>query len=223
MLEEFAILAFALSAGLFVTFSPCGYALLPAFISYVAGRGAAGSGGVARVIVAASLSLAAALVVIGFAVSLLGLTAASAIPGLGIAAAITVVGMGVVMLGGWRISLGTSRILSFSHRLRGAAAGAVFGASYAAAASSCTAPIFVAIISYAFAARSVAEGVLMLSAYAIGAVIPLVIAGLAAQQVSSAAFSRLARYSRYTQPLAGVLIIAFGAYLLLERLGLLVI
>jgi len=220
VLEGLAILAFAFTAGLFVTLSPCGYALLPAFISYVAGRENRGRG-VAKVLLAASLSLVAALVAIGFAVSLLGLTAASVIPGLGPAAAVTVIAMGVFVLSGRSIQLGSSRILGLSRRLRGTTAGAVFGASYAAAASSCTAPIFVAIISYAFAARSLAEGVITLSAYALGAVMPLMIAGLAAQEIAGAIFGRLTRYTRYTQPVAGVLIIAFGTYLLFNRLGML--
>ncbi len=216
MTEGLGLVIFAIGAGAATFFSPCAYALLPAYLSYfvansearpklttAAVRGFAGAGG--------ALAAFAVLGVIGVAI---GQTLMVYFPALEALIGVALIGLGVALVTTHRFSMTvplyrpSGSLLSF----------AIFGAGYAAAGAGCVAPVFLAVVIAASGAQ-LGIGVLTLTAYALtfaGLLIALTLFGAMGVEVAHDRL-RLAGH-RLTQA-TGVVIVVGGVVQLAIAFG----
>ena len=141
-----ALLATAFAAGLVATVNPCGFAMLPAYLSYFLGDETERSRPVAlaRALRISGLVSLGFLVVFGAAGVLLTLgvrAIVTFIPWLALAVGVALVVFGVAVYRGryLTVSLGSGRVNRTS--VFG------FGVSYAVASLSCTLPIFLSLVT----------------------------------------------------------------------------
>ncbi len=149
-----APLAYAFTAGAVATVNPCGFAMLPAYLSYFLGIEAAkGVEDDRRASVGTALLVGAAvsagfLVVFGIVGTLVNAGVSSFIDYVKwatIAIGIGLVVLGIAMLRGYHLPFSTPR-LDKGGRNRTLGSIFLFGVSYAIASISCTLPIFLVVV-----------------------------------------------------------------------------
>lgn len=170
-------LLFAFSAGLLATVNPCGFAMLPAYLSYFLGTDAPTRtpAAVANALkVGATVSLGF-LVVFGIAGGLLAVgidQVITAVPFLALGVGVLIIALGVWMLTGREFVLKIPGLSRFSDNADGSAFS--FGISYAVASLSCTLPIFLTVVAAATAAATLPARLAVAGAYAGGMALLLV-------------------------------------------------
>lgn len=212
--------ALALAAGLLAAVNPCGFALLPAYLSFLVLDKEDDVGGARARAIGRALTLTAAMTV-GFvavfgAFGLLAAPAADAVarhlPWVSI-----VIGLILAVAGGWLLA--GRQLPTFGIKMgsgpevtRRFGSMALFGASYAIASLGCTIGPFLAVVVAGFRADSVAAGAGLFLAYAAGMAL---VVGAVALAVALARVS-LVRGLRRAAPLisraAGALLLIAGAY-----------
>jgi cytochrome c-type biogenesis protein len=213
----------AFLAGLASFLSPCVFSLVPAYVGYLGGRtaGMQGSGKNDK-IVAFSHGLA---FVVGFSVVfiLLGV-AASAIGGLlyDVRSWVAKIGGIVVVIFGLHM-VGIIRIPFLEYDLRhqaeptnrrGYAASMMMGVFFSAGWSPCVGPVLGAILTLALNDGSIAQGIVLLSAYSFGLAIPFLIAALGIGWVTTI-LRRYGKTMRYVEIGMGIVLIIVGTMLFL--------
>lgn len=215
-----ALLALAFGAGLLAPVNPCGFALLPAYLTTflhdtpTSGPGqrlrrALGTGA------AITLGFSATLTAIGLALAA-GLRALiGVIPWLAAVLGLVLTGIGVAMLLGRHLTLRLPRTRAASvapttgrWRLIG------FGAGYALASASCTLAILLAVVAQALAASTLAGTALVFAAYAAGSAILLLALAVTAALANTALSRALGRLARHLPRISGALLAASGLYLI---------
>ncbi len=199
----FPLLPWALTAGAFATLNPCGFALLPAYLSYLVGH--ADSAPVPRQLVRGGLAgmsmtagVMAVFLVAGVIISGLGTALARFIPWLGLAVGGVVAGTGLVMLVRPSVnpSLPVARWADRFGRRTGAFTFVAFGAGYGLASLGCTLPVFLVVTAQALAAGGFLPGIIVFLAYALGMGAVL----LALSLTTGAGSGLLVRYLRQLVP-----------------------
>jgi len=198
-----APLALAFTAGLVATVNPCGFVMLPAYLSWFIGT----ADDEARPHVASRLARALAVsavvsatfLVVFTAVGLLfsagALVVVEVIPWLALVVGAGVVVLGVAMFRGWKPAIALPQ-LSGGVRGRGAGGAVVFGVSYAIASLSCTLPVFLAVVAGTVTRTNLASGVATFVAYGTGMSLVLVAVAVAVAVARTALVKRLRLASR---------------------------
>lgn len=207
-----ALVVSAFAAGLVATVNPCGFAMLPAYLSFFIGsdRGVkAPVPSALRIAVVMTVSFLAVFGVTGLLLAVGVHTIIDAIPWLALVAGIGVAGLGVYVLSGGVISLnlpGTGRVNRRSVFM--------FGSSYAIASLSCTLPIFLSLVVGSIATAAIWESIVLFLVYGLG--IALVIAaltlGLALGRDRVVGWIRTA--SRWMPLVSGLVLTASGAFVI---------
>lgn len=212
-------LAYAFSAGLVATVNPCGFPMLPAYLSYFIGSDDADAdprGRVPRALGAAgavSLGFLAVFSVLGIPINA-GLSSIyRAMPWLTLVVGTALVALGVAMLSGRRLKVALPR-LDRGGTSRRFGSMVLFGASYAIASLSCTLPIFLSVVANTAERANAVSGALAFVAYAAGMSVVLTVLTLALALARESMVRRLRRALRYADRVAGVLLVAVGLYLL---------
>ncbi|BCJ56319.1 cytochrome C biogenesis protein CcdA [Actinoplanes sp. NBRC 14428] len=213
-------LLLALTAGMLGAVNPCGFALLPAYLSVlVAGdEGTAGPrAGLAAVGRAlrctGALTLGYVAVFAGFGLLLTPVSGwlQPRLPWLTV-----VLGAGLAILGGWLLSgrsLPAPGRLSRAPRLTGTAASMVlFGMAYAVASLGCAIGPFLALVVSSLRAGSAAAGLALFLAYAAGMGLVIGVTAIAVALVRVSAVARLRRVAAYVPRAGGAVLIIAGAY-----------
>lgn len=213
---------FAFAAGLLSTVNPCGFAMLPAYLSFFMGLHEQ-EDLPRRVVVGRALKIglimSAGFIVIfgttGLIIRFGGEAIQDSIAN-GLAWVALITGGGVVALGVWLL-MGNSlkvRVPSFRTNTRSQGTGTIFtfGISYALASLSCAFPIFVGVIAASFS-QNLIEGVGSFFAYAAGmaAVVMVLTVGLALGQ--DKVVHRLRRASHIFDRVSGVVLVFAGAFI----------
>jgi cytochrome c-type biogenesis protein len=214
------LLTLAFTAGLLAPVNPCGFALLPAYLTHTAATrpGAALPQRLVR-----SLAAGAALAA-GFALTLsaagLAISAGAhqlirAAPWLGFTVGVLLVLLGLAGLAGRapRLKL---HLPIIRPRTTGATVGpgrwALFGVGYAAASLACTVAVLLAVITQAQASTTIAGQLVVFAAYATGSIALLLVLSAAAALAGSA-LSRGARaLARYQARITAALLLVTGGY-----------
>jgi cytochrome c biogenesis protein CcdA len=209
--------ALALAAGTLAAVNPCGFALLPAYLSFlIVGDGGAGRGAAVGRALAATAAMTAGFAAVfgafGLVIAPLAGTVQRHLPWV-------TVGMGVLLvgLGGWLLAGRTLPGLG-SALSRGPAARrslpsmAAFGAAYAVASLSCTIGPFTAIVVTSFRAGSITAGVGLFLAYAAGMGLTVAVASLAVALAREGLLRRVRRAAPLLSRLGGGLLVAAGGY-----------
>ncbi|MEU5943895.1 cytochrome c biogenesis CcdA family protein [Micromonospora sp. NPDC047548] len=210
--------ALALAAGLLAAVNPCGFALLPAYLSFLVLDESDG-GGRSRAVGRALLLTAAMTVGFVAVFGVFGLLAAPAadviarhLPWVTIAIGLVLVALGGVLLAGRQLPTIGPKLGAGPAVTRRFGSMALFGASYAVASLGCTIGPFLTVVVAGFRTGSIPAGLGLFVAYAAGMAL---VFGAVALAVALAKMS-LVRGLRRAAPLisraAGVLLMAAGGY-----------
>ncbi|MEV4702139.1 cytochrome c biogenesis protein CcdA [Actinoplanes sp. NPDC049316] len=211
----------ALTAGMLGAVNPCGFALLPAYLSVlVAGdRGRPEGPRASLAAVGRALRCTAALTlgyvaVFGAFGLLLAPLAGRLVPRL---PWLTVVfGLALALLGGWLLagrSLPTPGRGLRAPRLTGTAASMVlFGAAYAVASLGCAVGPFLAIVVSSLRAGSLGEGLALFVSYATGMGLVIGVTATAVALARLSAVARLRRAAAAVPRVGGAILVLAGAY-----------
>jgi cytochrome c-type biogenesis protein len=214
--------ALALTAGMLAAVNPCGFAMLPAYLSLlVVGTGDRPGDSARLAVVRRALVLTGAMA-LGF-VAVFGLFGLLTAPVADVVArnlpwVSIVIGLTLAVLGGWVLA---GRELP-GLRLRpqfgparhdGPASMVAFGASYAIASLGCAIGPFLAVVVSAFrSGSSPAAGVFLFLAYAAGMVLIVGLVTLSVAMANVSVVQALRRAAPVINRLAGILLVVAGLY-----------
>jgi cytochrome c-type biogenesis protein len=213
-----APLGLAFAAGLVATINPCGFAMLPAYLSFFLGLEEndedrrAGIGETLRVGGVVSLGFLVVFGVTGLAINAGARAIIDWIPFLALAVGVAMVALGVAMWRGYQLSVGFLKV-------QGGTAGRdnksvfSFGVSYAVASLSCTLPVFLSVVVGSISSSNFVSGFLTYIAYGAGMSALLMGVTLAVAFAKQGIVGRLRSMLRHVQRVsAGFLVIA-GVYI----------
>ena len=212
--------AYYLALGMVATVNPCGFALLPAYLSYYLGLddeartgGAPGAslGQAARVALAVSAGFLAVFAVAGALVELLDAPVYEYAPWISLVIGLALLVLGVAMVAGFELVVRLPK-LRHTGRTRTVRSMFLFGVSYAIASIGCTLPGFLIAVAGTIDDKSIADGLVAFACYAAGMALVLttLTVTLALARTSVVRFLRWSQ--RYVNRVAGALVAVAGAY-----------
>jgi cytochrome c-type biogenesis protein len=211
--------AFAFTAGLVATLNPCGFAMLPAYLSYYMGledgdepTTAQRSRRALRVGVLVSAGFLAVFGVAGALITLGVRAVVDALPWIAMAVGLGVLALGIAMLAGRELVV---RLPKPGRAPRGRDHAGVFwfGVSYAIASLSCTLPVFLVVVAGAIPQLGFVAGVLTFLVYGLGMSVLLLVVTLSLALGKHALVGRLRRGSAHVNRIAGGILVLAGTYI----------
>ncbi|WP_194821120.1 cytochrome c biogenesis CcdA family protein [Micromonospora sp. S-DT3-3-22] len=207
-------LLLALTAGMLGAVNPCGFAMLPAYLSLLVAGPADGRGAVGRALTAAA-GLTCGYVVVfgafGLAVAPLADWLRPRLPWLTVT-----LGLGLLALGCWLLAgrrLPTPRPSARAPRLtRSLPSMALFGMAYALASLSCSIAPFLAIVVTSLQAGSTLRGLALFVAYAIGMGLVVAVAALGVALLRGRVVRGLRGVGAWVPRLSGLVLLVAGGY-----------
>jgi cytochrome c-type biogenesis protein len=210
-------LALAFTTGMVATVNPCGFAMLPAYLSFFIGiedrhedDPRASLWRALVVGLAVTLGFAATFAVAGLFVSRVTRSVYDVAPWISVVIGLALVVFGIALLAGFEFDVRTPR-LDKGGRTRGLGSMALFGVSYAVASIGCELPLFLAAMSGVFG-RSFASGVVYFVAFALGFGVVLVGLTVALALARQSMVTGLRRVLPFVSRIAGALLVVAGAY-----------
>jgi cytochrome c biogenesis protein CcdA len=206
-------LLLAMTAGMVAAFNPCGFALLPAYLTLLINRESQGNP-VGRAL-GASAAMTAGFVAVfgafGLVVVLLSISL-----GTYLSWATVIIGIGLFALGLWLLTghelvLRLPRIAGAAPT-GGAASMVLYGITYAVASLSCTVAPFLAVMTSTFRAQSVPAGIAVFVAYAVGMGLVVGILAVAIALAQDGLVRHLRGVLPYVNRISGALLVLAGAY-----------
>lgn len=207
----------ALSAGSVAALNPCGFALLPAYLSLLVlgERERSRRAAVARALVAAAsmtAGFAGVFVTFGLVLAPVAAVVQRQLPWFTVVLGVLLMGSGAWLVMGMALP-GVRGLARRGSPLRWSVPSmAAFGAAYALASLSCTVGPFLAIVVSAFRAGSVGAGIGLFAAYAAGMGAVVAVASLAVALARSAVLTGLRRLAPLIARLGGAVMLSAGAY-----------
>ncbi|MFE6331970.1 cytochrome c biogenesis CcdA family protein [Streptomyces sp. NPDC057798] len=210
-------LALALGAGILAAVNPCGFALLPAYLSLlVLGDDSPSRAVSIRRALTATAAMTAGFValfgVFGLAVQPVAGQVQEHLPWFTIGFGLLMAIAGAWMLAGRQLPTLAPKIRRAPPVTRSLPSMALFGMAYATASLGCTIAPFLAIVVSAFRSGSTGEGVALFAAYAGGMGLIVGIASLTVALTRATAVTRLRRIGAFAPRLGGALLLLVGAY-----------
>ncbi|MCI0550198.1 MAG: cytochrome c biogenesis protein CcdA [Anaerolineae bacterium] len=216
-------LAFAFTAGMLATLNPCGWAMLPTFVSYYLGSREAGYEQRTFTNRAAEGLSLGVTVTVGF-LTIFGIVGGIVSAGLRLIVqympfAALMTGVVLLLLGLWLLA-GKSLPYSLpvpqvgNSRAHNPKSAFVFGIGYAFASLSCTLPVFLAILGASLTASGITAGALMFSAYALGMATVLVGVALGTALLKGAIAQWFRKFLPYVYRISAAMLVLAGLYLI---------
>ncbi|MGH9119004.1 MAG: cytochrome c biogenesis CcdA family protein [Acidimicrobiales bacterium] len=222
-----APIALAFTAGLVATVNPCGFAMLPAYLSWYLegdadtahptppGGGATLADRLARALLVGGTVSLGFLVVFGITGTLITAGIRSFVdyvPWVAMIIGAALAALGITLLAGrdLTVALPKPQAGTGSRRLRSMLA---FGASYAVASLSCTLPVFLAVVASTFTRSNTASGVATFVAYAVGMSVVVLIVTIALALAEHSLVARIRGLARHVNRAAGALLVIAGGYI----------
>lgn len=221
-----ANLALAFSAGMVATVNPCGFAMLPAYLSYFLGLEGEGAttaadgtvtppqAPVTRALAVSGAVTAGFLVVfgiMGFAWTSVSGLIGTRLPYFTMVVGVALVGLGIAMLRGFEPVISLPKVELDSNR-RELGSMFLYGISYAIASLSCTIPIFIGIVSTTLERESFFAGVATFLAYGLGMGMTLAILTIGVALARSGILRTFRRILPYVHRISGGFLIVAGAF-----------
>lgn len=208
-------LALALTAGLVAAFNPCGFAMLPAYLSMLlADDGDSRRGPVLRALMLSAAMTAGFVTVFGLfglVLTPLAVSIGRYLPWVTIVIGVVLLGLGAWLLTGRELLLRTPR-LTAGRPATSPTSLYAYGLSYAVASLSCTVGPFLAITSASLTSDGVLGGLAVFVAYALGMGLVVTLLSLTVALARAAAVARLRRLLPYVSRISGGLLLAAGLY-----------
>ena len=213
---------YAFAAGLVASVNPCGFLMLPAFVSYQLGTDdliehKVGPRHVARGLtigVAVTLGFLALFSAIGAVIAGGGEVLIDTFPWAGFAVGILLVGLSV-----WLVLTGRSFGLAWAGRVgppSGTGMGHMFlyGIAYGAVSLSCTLPIFLVVVGTSLATDGILPSLGQFISYSLGMGVVITAVSLGAASVKGAVASGLRTVVPHVHRLSAIFLAGAGAYLI---------
>lgn len=209
--------ALALGAGMLAAVNPCGFALLPAYLSLLV----LGDDSPSRTVAVGRALAATAAMTAGFATffGVFGLVIQPVagqiqqhLPWFTIVLGLLISTAGAWLLAGRQLSTFAPKLRRAPTVTRSVPSMALFGTAYATASLGCTIAPFLAIVVSAFRSGSTTEGILLFAAYAAGMGLIVGVASLTVALTRTTAVTRLRRLGAIAPRLGGGLLLLVGAY-----------
>ncbi|MEV4831291.1 cytochrome c biogenesis CcdA family protein [Micromonospora sp. CA-248260] len=207
-------LLLALTAGMLGAVNPCGFAMLPAYLSLLVAGPADGRGAIGRALTAAA-GLTCGYVVVfgafGLAVAPLADWLRPRLPWLTVTLGLGLLALGLWLLAGRRLP--TPRPSARAPRLtRSLPSMALFGMAYALASLSCSIAPFLAIVVTSLQAGSTLRGLALFVAYALGMGLVVAVAALGVALLRGRVVSGLRGAGAWVPRLSGLVLLVAGGY-----------
>jgi len=211
-------LGFALAAGLIAALNPCGFAMLPAYLTLVVigtdGETRSRTTAVGRALLATAAMALGFLVVFGtfgLVVAPLAASVQQYLPAITVLIGVSLIGLGVWMLTGRELTLLLPKLSQGAPTAR---LGSMFGygLAYAIASLSCTIGPFLAVTSATLRSDSVLDGVLAYVAYGAGMTLVVGVLATAVALASSMVTIGLRRLLPHINRIGGGMLVLVGAY-----------
>lgn len=211
--------ALALTAGMVATVNPCGFAMLPAYLSYFLGTDEGDGDDPQRsllraVAVGCAVTLGFLVVFgsVGLAVTHLSLSIERYLPWVTMVIGVGLLGLGVAMLRGFELAVRLPK-LDKGGTSQGLWSMFLFGISYAVASLSCTLGPFLGLMGITFSQVSYASGVSLFLMYGLGMGLVLTVLTVAIALTRLSLVHALRRALPYINRVSGALLVVAGAYL----------
>lgn len=217
MIEAPFALAFA--AGMVATVNPCGFAMLPAYLSYFMGLD--GDAPRSRAAAVASAFHVGSIVSLGFLLvfGVAGLlitagfrTIIEWIPWLALLIGVGVIGLGVALLRGFDLNVGLFKAKR-GRKGRDFRSVFMFGVSYAVASLSCTLPVFLTVVAGQVTQSNLISGLLTFVVYGMGMALVLLGLTVALALGKASIVSRFRSAMKHVNTVSGVILIVAGLYI----------
>jgi cytochrome c-type biogenesis protein len=217
------LLVLAFAAGTLAPVNPCGFALLPAWITHTLAD--AGSDDASplplrlthalRAGLALTIGFAGTLAAAGLLVSAGARALITAAPGWAWPSASSCCCSGALMLTGraLQLRLPAAAARPGPNRTSGVARLVLFGVGYAAASLSCTLGVLLAVIAQAQATASYTGLLAVFAAYAAGSAAILLLVAIGTAATGAALVRRVAALARHGSQITAVVLVLTGAYL----------
>ncbi|HEY5978261.1 MAG TPA: cytochrome c biogenesis protein CcdA [Microlunatus sp.] len=206
----------ALAAGIVAAVNPCGFALLPAYLSLLVLEEEGGTR--TRAVVRALTSSAALTVGFVTVFAAFGLVISPVAAGVQryLPAVTVALGVMVVLAGAWLLVGRSLPVIGWSPRgprpTRRFVTMVGFGAAYAVASLTCTIAPFLAIVVVSFRGGSIAQGLGLFVAYGVGMGLLVTTVALAVALARTAVVDRLRRTGSAVPRVSGLLLVLVGVY-----------
>jgi cytochrome c-type biogenesis protein len=223
-LALFLPFGYSFGAGMVSTVNPCGFSLLPAYLSLYLGGGedgpAAGNplrkGGKALIIgIAVTLGFTILFSVVGVIIWAGGYVLMQYLPWLGLIVGAVLTGLGLFLLAGKSIytSLpGRLANLIGNPKSQGFNTYFLFGIGYGTASLGCTLPVFLVVVGSAIKSQGLTGGLLQFISYALGMGAVLTVLALSFALFKGGLATYLSRALPYMGRVAGALLLVSGSY-----------
>jgi cytochrome c biogenesis protein CcdA len=210
-------LALALSAGMLAAVNPCGFALLPAYLSLLVLGDDAPSRTVAvgralTATAAMTVGFAALFGVFGLAIQPVAGQVQEHLPWFTVTFGLLMAVAGAWLLAGRQLPALVPKLRRAPALTRSLPSMALFGMAYATASLGCTIAPFLAIVVSAFRSGSTGEGVALFAAYAGGMGLIVGAASLTVALTRTTAVTRLRRLGAIAPRFGGALLVCVGGY-----------
>ena len=212
-----APIGIAFAAGLVATVNPCGFAMLPAYLSYFMGLDdddESGKPGLGQALRVGAIVSAGFMVVFGTTGLLINAGVRSIIdwiPYVALGVGVLMMILGIAMLRGFEINIGFLKV-GRGANTRDTKSVFTFGVSYALASLSCTLPVFLSVVVGSLASTSFASGLATYVAYAAGMSLVLVALTIAVATAKHGLVRRLRSALPYVQRVSAAFLVLAGAY-----------
>ncbi|MBD2260185.1 cytochrome c biogenesis protein CcdA [Pseudanabaena sp. FACHB-2040] len=203
-------------AGLLTSLSPCLLSMLPIMVGYMGGYESESRSESALRAVGFALGLATTLAILGLFAGLFGYVYGQVAMGLPIVVSLIAILMGLNLLGALPLSLPTvSGPTLVDLNLPPGLKAYLLGLTFGIVASPCSTPVLATLLAWISTTGDPVLGGALLLAYAVGYVLPLVLAGTFTAFVKR--LLELRQWSGWITPASGVLLVGFGVFSLLLR------
>lgn len=210
------LLGLAFAAGMIAAFNPCGFAMLPAYLTLVIQREGGGQLAAVGRALAATGAMALGFLAVFGSFGLLTVSLASTVqrylPYVTLTVGLTLAGLGVWLLAGRNLPgvnwhpgarwAPTARLGSMFG----------YGVGYAIASLSCTIGPFLAVTGSSLRSGSALDGVLAYAAYAAGIAVVVAVLAVAVALASAAVIDRMRRVLPYVNRISGAVLLVVGLY-----------
>lgn len=212
-------IAVAFAAGMLATINPCGFAMLPAYLSYFLGledgsRDAqAGVFRAFKVGLAVSAGFMVVFAVMGVLIVKFSVVVQPKLPYVTMVIGVGLVALGVAMLRGFEPTVSFLPKMNKGTSGRQLSSMFLFGLSYAVSSLSCTIPVFLLNVANTFATTNFVSGFIVFLAYAFGMALVLMVLTLALALARQGLVQKLRRVMPHVNQISGVLLMIAGVYL----------